>query len=395
MTDELKINDEALHKRLEEKADLDRKKESVLKKELDVKSRRLDNELARFAENDKASEIANTVGYGSMMPEEVARIIKDSEDYIDAARERMQFIDDEFNKFVPFFRQNIILIGSQTGEGKSTTVANIVRSLMGQTNPKTGQRRRVLVITNEERPADVYNRITCLVKGWSYVGHDKFTDEQRNTFSQYIEAYAKTKLISVIYDDYAGAHGTTRTLEGVCRIFDDLIARKDYYDVVLIDYYQNISESRANPTLDQYKVQAAFAQRLDSYKNIYPAPIVLFAQLKPNSPEQNIPFKVRIEGTKAIINVATLCMEIVPNREESTTEWKVIKNRFNGESVNQTHITGYSAGRYVSRHDPQFIERVSKMKAAMDRADYDRAVNPVKVVEETTEEKKNEELPKP
>lgn len=379
MSDELKNSDtDAIIERLKEKAELQKKRDAVLAKELTVKERRYDNDLAVLAESDRATEIANTVGYATMADSELEKILKDNEDYITAARNRMIFINEKFDSTVPFFRQNIILLGSQTGEGKSTTVANIIRSVIRQKHKETGKRRRCLVITNEERPADVYNRVTCLAKGWPYVSHDKFTQEQFVTLQEYIKVYTKEKLVHVIEDDYGGATGSTRTIEGICRIFDDLLARKEFFDVVLIDYYQNVAESRKNPFLDQYKVQAALAKKLDQYKNTYPAPIVLFTQLKPHEKEDSkTPFKWRIEGTKAIINVATCVLEIVPNRDTLTTEWNVVKNRFAGETVGTKIDTGYHKGRFISQKDTdwtEYQEKLTKMIRARDSEGMDLAI---------------------
>lgn len=376
MSDEIKNSTEEMVKKIEEKAIFEKKKEEVQAKELKIRERRVDNEIEKMLERDKNAELSKTISYGEMADSELEKIQKDNTEYILAARNKMIFINEAFDRIIPFFRKNLILIGSETGYGKSTTVANIARETIKRMDETTKKRRRALIITNEEQPEDVYNRITCLVHGWPYTEHDKFTDEQIAEFNRYIKALSSNGMITVIHDTYGGASGTTTTLEGICQIFDNLIANKDWYDVVILDYYQKVQESRKNPGMNEWAVQAALANRLDGYKNVYPAPIVVFAQLKPSDEENTAPFKTRIEGRKAILNTATCCVEIIPNREESTTEWHIYKNRFCGESVGNYITTGYEKGRYVIWSD-EFKDRISQMKAAREQAGLDRAINPM------------------
>lgn len=387
MSEENKIADPLLHGLIEKKALREQKKGEVLEKELKVKERRLDNELDKMAQGDKDTEIAKNANYGALSEEEVANKQLDNTVYMQAARNKMSFINERFNKAVPFFRKNLILIGGKTGEGKSTTVANVIRETLKLTDKNTGKRRRILVLTNEEKSEDVYNRVTCLIKGWHYTNHDQFTDEQIETFNKYIAALSKDGMLTVIDDAYGGALGTTTTVEGICQVFDNLLVKQDYYDVVLIDYYQNIKESRKNPHITEWEAQAMLVRKLDQYKNIYPAPIVLLAQVTPPDEENRIPFKVRIEGRKSILNVATCALEMVANRELLCTEWHIHKSRFN-EAVGEKITTGYDKGRYVLYTD-EFKENVTKMRERQERESFDRKVK-MPTPEEEKKEVKNE-----
>ena len=180
-------------------------------------------------------------------------------------------------------------------------------------------------------------------------------------------------MLTVIDDSYNNAGGTTTTIEGICTVFDNLLERQEFYDVVIIDYYQNINQSRKFPAMKNWEVQEALANKLDRYKNVYPAPIVLLAQVTPPDAENRTPFKTRIEGRKSVLNVATCCIEMVANREELTTEWWIHKSRFN-ESVGQKITTGYDKGRYVT-YDDNFRDAVQRMKAARERDSFDKQVS--------------------
>lgn len=388
MSDETKTED-PIFAGIKDKADFEREKEEVAKIELVVRKRRAENAIDKIQEGDKNAQISKTTSYGALSAEEVRTIQKDNTEYMLAARAKMVFMNEMFAKAIPYFRKNLILIGGKTGEGKSTTVANIAFTTIKKVNKETRKRRRVLVLTNEEKREDVYNRVTCLIKGWHYTNHDKFTDEQLNVFNQYIGVLSDGGMLTVIDDQHGGASGTTTTLEGVCQVFDNLIANDEFYDVVIIDYYQNVKESRHNFAMNEWEVQAAFAKKLDQYKNIYPAPIVLMAQVQQQDPDKKVPFKNRIEGRKVILNVATCCVEMIAKREDLCTEWIMHKSRFN-EAVGEKITTGYYNGAYVP-YTEEFKAAVAKMKAEREAKEIDKTIKMPSTKEvETPEEAKKE-----
>lgn len=371
MSDNNNIKDDAIA-HVEKAAAEETFKKEVQLKELLVKDRRLSNELERNAETDKDRDIAKNANYGMLSPEKIIALQKENVDYMNAAKKKMRFMNKEFDKAIPFYRKNLILIGAATGDGKSTTVANIISESISQINPETGQKRKILVITNEEKAEDVYNRVTCLSKGWHYTNHDKFDDETVKYLTQAIGPLS-TRL-TVIDDTHEGASGVTTTLEGICDIFENLIANKINYDAVLIDYFQNIDFSRMNPELNQYQVQAALAKKLDKYKNRYPAPIVILAQVRP-ADDSNTPFKIRVEGSKSITNVSTCAIELVANKKELKSDWIIHKSRFN-ESVGAGIETGYEMGRHVEYND-EFRAKVQQMIASREQKSFDKICPPL------------------
>lgn len=375
-------------KQLEEFATLEAKKQELQVKEFAIKERRVNNDFDNLSEHERELQLIKQANFGVMTQEQIDAVRRENVEYILAAREKITFIDKIFDKVVPFFRKNIILIGAKTGEGKSTAVANIAASVMSQIDPKTKKRKRVLVITNEERTSDVYNRVTCLSQGWHYVNHDKFTDVQLKTFDRYInEILTKDGWLNVIDNFYGGTKGTTTTIEGIESIFENLIREKIYYDAVIIDYYQNVKASKKNPHLNEWQVQEKLAAMLDSYKNVYPAPIVLLAQVSPADKENKTPFKQRIEGRKVILNVVTCALEMIANKAELTTEWIVHKSRFN-EYVGGSVVTGYENGRFVDKDD-KFLTYAQKVKQAREKEAQDKLIGVPSVLLEAP--KKEEE----
>lgn len=378
MSDDSKINEQVAY--LERTALLEKKRKEVLEKELVVKDHRLDHELLRLSESEKDKEIAKTTTYGRLSDDAVEKLKQENNDYMIAAKNKMRFINEDFSNAIPFYRKNLILVGGVTGDGKSTTAANVIAGIIEEPLKTGPNRRRVLVLTNEEKTEDVYNRVLCLFKGWSYVNHDKFTDAQREFFNNsYIHLRNK---ITVVDNTYNGRFGVTTTLEGICSVFDNLIANKEHYDAVIIDYYQNVQQSTNDPRLNEFQVQAALAKRLDQYKNIYPAPIVVLAQVRPVD-DSNTPFKIRIEGSKTISNVCTCSVELIPDKKLRKTSWIIHKSRFN-EAVGSDIETGFDSGRHVV-YDESFIAKINEMRARLEQQAIDKTIGMQMVAEEKTD----------
>lgn len=336
--------------------ELEKEKSTLQEKKIVLEKHRVNLELERIKTAQAEMEIAKNIDFGTMPEEKINQIRKENTDYFKAAKMSMRFINKSFDKIVPYFPKNLILVGAKTGEGKSTCVANIVFSTITQKNPATGKMRRALVLTNEEKSEDVYNRITCLINGWFYVNHDEFEDYQIKKMDENISILSKA---CTVIDNNYGMPGMTTTIEGIRTIFDNLIRDKVYYDVVIIDYYQNIKSSKEDSRMGEWEVQAKLANMLDHYKNEYPAPIILMMQVNP--PDKNeTPFSQRIKGRKIITDPATLIMEMVADRENHKTIWTVHKSRFT-QSIGSSFETGFDRGRYVEYTD-EFKMKVLKIK---------------------------------
>jgi len=384
VSDDEKIKEQLEY--IERDAAREKKRKEILDKELVVKENRLNNELQRLTDAEKEKELAKNADYGALSREAIEKLKKENTDYMSAAKKKMGFINKTFDDAIPFYRKNLILVGGSTGDGKSTTAANIILGIIRQ--PLNDRPRRVLVLTNEEKTEDVYNRVLCLTKGWAYVNHDRFNDEQVNFFNS---AYAgMSKVVTVVDNTYEGGFGVTTTLEGICRVFDNLLSKGEYYDAVILDYYQNVQFSTNDPRLTEYQVQAALAKRLDQYKNIYPAPIVVLAQVRPRD-DANTPFKIRVEGSKVISNVCTCSVELVPNKPLRKTAWVIHKSRFN-EAVGQELETGFEKGQHVM-YTEEFRDNIARMNAKEEKDRADRSIK-MPVVTENKEEKKDDNDPK-
>lgn len=368
-----------------------------LKSDTDAKKAKLDNKLVtnkltRMEEDEKDLELARNADYGALSPERIAQIQEENDAYMEAAKFPLPFICETFNHVIPFFRKNFILIGARTGEGKSTAVANIAFAALAGKSNKTGKCLRILVLTNEERAEDFYNRVTAISRNWPYTSHSKFTDIQRAEFRKMIPILASGGRLTVIDNNHGGSHGVTTSIEGIEGVFDNLIEKQEYYDIVLIDYYQNIISSKKNPGMSINDVQARLANAMDKYKNTYPAPIVMFAQLTPPDKDDKVPFQYRIAGRKIILNPATCAIEMVADRVNKCTKWVIHKSRFT-EYVGEYRKTGYDKGKFVPYTDAFALEVQKAAYRAHDQK-INQSIGIPDAFDKKEENKDGQEIPK-
>ncbi len=363
---------EEIEAEIQKDLDLDIRKKKIQEKDLALKEHRVTREFNELIQNQTELKEGKKVSFDTLSDDKITDLIREVDEYLEAAKRPMTFINSSFKKMIPYFRKNLILVGGDTGDGKSTAVANIIYSTMSKINPATGKTGRVLVLTNEEKPEDFYNRVTCLIKEWRYVNHDEFTDEQRNTFRQYLPKLAKGGRLTIIGDDHEGISGWTTTIEGIEMIFKNLLENNVLYDSVIIDYYQNVTRSKEDPKLDEYACQRRLANMLDQMKLKYPAPIILMAQMKKLADEEDTtPFNVRLKGSKLICDKATLITEIIPERVHLRSRWKIHKSRFT-EAVGQSMYTGFDKGKFVP-YDDGFQRKVSTIVAKnLDRLEEEK-----------------------
>lgn len=337
-----------------EEAAIEVRRTELQKKRMVLEEARVNAQMEKHQKTEDELHRAKSISFTTPTLEYLRKLQLDNEEYMEAAKYNMLFINkDKFCEAVPYFRKNLIFIGAKTGEGKSTAVANIILSTISGLNPTTGKPRRVLVCSNEEKAEDVYNRVTCLVKGWAYTNHDKFTPEQRECLKLYMEKWMMLGLM-VIDDGFGGVPGNTTTIEGARGIFENLMADPTKFDAIIWDYYQNVAYSKRDPMRNQYMVQEEFSNLCDQYKNLYPAPIVVVGQCKPPD-AQETPFEIRVKGSKSISVRATLVMEMIADRKMRRTLWVVHKSRFT-DSVGQSFYTGYDKGKFVP-YTPEFQAR--------------------------------------
>jgi len=374
MSEEKKPIPDALKKfqeDLERDKDWDKQKKELQKKKLLVDDYKYTNELEIITKSKSDISKIDKVNVGVMSDEEIQETMIKNRLYLEGAKNGMLFLNETFRNFIPCWAGNIILVGARTGGGKSSATANLIYSTVKQTNPLTGKNRKVLCISCEETPLQVFNRLTCLVLGYNFNEQDEFTEEQKTQLVEFSGKWPKYG-VTVIGDD---GHGRTDSIEGIRSIFENLVALKEYYDLILIDYIQKIVTSKKNPKAQQFTVLKDVMNILDYYKNEYPAPIVVMSQLSSQNagdPENELDFQDRLRGCKDLITPCTVALEMVPDVQNLRTRWYVRKNRYKGSTVNGWKDTAYDRGMFkpmttawekevsLSKEKKEWAEQVGK-----------------------------------
>jgi hypothetical protein len=356
------------------------KYEETEKKKKELTARKIDHEYEQMQEADNNLELAKASHFGPLRPDQVQKLAQESTEYLKAVSRSMKFISDAFNGMVAFFAKSLILICGDSGKGKSTAVANIVLSTISQRDPVTGKDRRALVLTNEESAMDFYNRVTSLIKGWSYSKHDQFSQEQIMAFEEWIPRLAEGGRLTVIDDSYevtpgVFVNGMTSTVEGIETIFENLIRDGEFYDVVILDYYQGIVKSNKNPRAEYFEVQEQLTYVLEKFRKLYPAPIVVLSQIMPEKvrdEEKPTPIQYRWRGSKSIITKSTMIIEMIADMDNFKTEWFIHKSRFS-ESTGRSVITGFKGGKFV-KYDNEFKAGIATIKEKRKTAELDKEI---------------------
>ncbi len=328
---------------LEKDKEEDKKLENFKKKKLLVDDYKITNELEAIRKNEEDISKTSKVNVGIMTDEVIAEVQANSRTYFDGAKNGMTFLHELFRKWVPCWAGNIILVGACTGGGKSSVAANIIYSTIQQKNLITGKNRKVLCISAEETPVQVFGRLTCLMKDYNFDDQDEFTDQQKKDMVDFIPLWAKNG-VSVIGED---GYGNTSTLEGIESILKNLKETNTHYDLILFDYIQKADTSKKNPQLPSYTVLKKVMTLFDDFKNEYPGAIVVLSQLKAKEEGKETPFQDRIRGCKDIMTPCTVALELVPNFELLKSTFWVWKNRYKSSVIGRYKHMGYDRGKFV------------------------------------------------
>lgn len=309
------------------------------------------------AEVDISLESIESFGDKDSMREMLTDIGK----YKKMLSQRITLINDALSATIPFTRENLYLFCAYTGSGKSTVAANI-------TYPLWLQGKKTLVISNEESKQDILFRIACLHLGLSFNDYKKGmmpNEDMLKVVGLFPQISEYVKVLDVTYQD-----GITTKIEGIKKALE-AVKKEDSYSCVLIDYFQLVKYSIKDSKKTAYENLNDLRVWLGQYIKGSTMPVVLFAQLYSVSKKGGAKdIDTRIKDCSAIVEPATVIIEIVPNYDNQTSEFIIHKDRF-GKQGNKV-VCGFDKGRYVMISEDEIQERTKNGRLDAAKAKLDK-----------------------
>lgn len=293
--------------------------------------------------------------------ESMTTMLTDISKYKKMLAERITLINDSLSATIPFTRENFYLFCAYTGSGKSTVAANI-------TYPLWKQKKKTLVITNEESQQDVLFRIASLELGLNFNDYKKgnmSNEDIMRVISLFPEITEYVKVLDVNYQD-----GLTTKVEGIKKALE-AVKKEDSYSCVLIDYFQLIKYSIKDSKKTAYENLNDLRVWIGQYIKGSTMPVVMFAQLYSVSKKGGAKdIDTRIKDCSAIVEPATVIIEVVPNFESQTSSFIIHKDRF-GRAGSKIDC-GFEKGRYTSISADEIAQREMRGKLKLQESKLDQ-----------------------
>lgn len=266
--------------------------------------------------------------------------ISDINKYQKMLSQKITLINESLTAAIPFARENLYLFCAYTGSGKSTVAANI-------SYPLWKEGKKVLVISNEESKQDVLLRIAFLELGFNFNDYKKgymSNQDILKAIALFEDISTCVKVIDVTYKN-----GLTTKVEGVMSALEAV--KTSDYSCVLIDYFQLIKYSAADKNKKSYEVLNDLRVALGLYIKNSNVPIVMFIQLYSQSKRaaKGHDIDTRIKDCSAIVEPATVIIEVIPNFDDKTSDFVIHKDRFG--MAGKRILCPFEKGRYLKQLD--------------------------------------------
>lgn len=244
---------------------------------------------------------------------------------------RIPFISPNFDPDF-FLCQGMTIVGAKSGESKSTTCANVIAGFI-----KHSPGKKVIVITNEEGPDAVIDRVSCILHKKNYIELYKGRISNRDRDLIETTSINLTDTIEIVDD----STWDMACLEDVIAVLES--AAKNKLHMVVLDYLQTVTYSRDEPQLESYQVSKRLGLFLKDYGRRVGVPVIVFAQLKPKTDGGAI--QDRVQNDKTIYNHAFNVIEVIPNFDTLVTEFIIHKGRFELKQGKKI-VMKFVGGRY-------------------------------------------------
>ncbi len=237
--------------------------------------------------------------------------------------------------FLPDFylTQGLVLVGGKPGRAKTTTGANIIAGFLNHCPGK-----QAIVISNEEAPDALYERIACILLGLSY--QDRFKGKLNNSELNALETCVQqvAEYVEIVSEDETWDPSYIEDTQAILQT-----AAKRGVGLVLVDYLQTITGSRDHPEQESYQVSKKLGFYFKDYGKKYGVPVVVLAQLNESD---SLDMSSRVQNDKTIFNHAFIAIEVKPDFDTCTTVFTITKDRFSGCTGKKVTMD-FKGGAYV------------------------------------------------
>lgn len=229
--------------------------------------------------------------------------------------------------------QGLILVGGVTGQGKSTTSANLIAGFLNA-EPK----KKVLVITNEENTAAVYDRVACVLLKFNFKSY--YAGKLSKSQTEEVRDLSRSLMNQITVEEGSIKYDMT-CLEDVEAAL--VHASEGGYGLACLDYLQTVCHSSEDPNLEPVQVSKRLGFFLKDYSRKVEIPVIVFVQLKPQDAAPD--FASRIMNDKTIMTHAFMAVEVVPEFDTQQSRFVFHKDRF-GEAQGKEIVMEYVGGRF-------------------------------------------------
>jgi hypothetical protein len=194
-------------------------------------------------------------------------------------------------------------------------------------------------ITNEENDDAVYGRIAAVMLRIPFykIHHKKLNPQETRKVEDFI-CNVLVPRVEIVGED--GRFDMSD--EGDVISVMETAAQEGYTSIVL-DYHQNIVGSRAAPQKETFKISKDMGLYYKTFGKRHAVPVIAFAQLSAASEARKV--KDRVENDKTLYNHSFAAIEVVPDFEAGTSEFKIHKDRFCDANA-KTVVMELKGGRY-------------------------------------------------
>lgn len=265
-------------------------------------------------------------------------------------KNRLPCITDDVTEVMPLEGVEMLLFGALTGQGKSTVAANVAVPILAKN-------KRILYLSTEERAEDILIRVAALQNGWNPNNQREWSEEIKVKRNAEVERLVQENNILIVDNYSPGVDEKTgqpikpadlTVLEDFKLVLNSVIRDGLKFDLLIIDYISKVGLSRRTNQNVEWKIMSEATKFVEEWCKSAQTPAIVFTQLK-NKTVDNEEFKVRIPGSKRILDYVTCAVEIATDYDAHTTKLICHKNRKYGKLFRKT--LKFDKGRFVDQPD--------------------------------------------